>query len=371
MSRPFRNVFLSILCLPFFAAAQQSSAPPAAAGQPGPLPQVPALSSRPAPAPVPGSGEGRLTLDVVVADKSGKPVSGLDRDDFALLDNNLPNPILSFRAAGGGLQKAEPPVEVILLIDTVNLPFSQVSFIRQEVARFLRQDGGHLAQPVSLFALTDQGLDVQQKPTVDGNGLAAQVVNLDDQLRTVGRSGGAYGAMERVELSVRALQAIAQAEAKKPGKKLLIWAGPGWPMLDSARIEISAKGQQQYFDAIVQLSAQLREARISVYSISAGLPGPGTFLYGDFLKGVKSAEKANPPNLSLKVLAVQSGGRVLGPDNDLAAQIGSCIADAGAFYTLSFDPPRADRADEYHDLKVQIHKPGLTAHTNTGYYNQP
>jgi hypothetical protein len=38
---------------------------------------------------------------------------------------------------------------------------------------------------------------------------------------------------------------------------------------------------------------------------------------------------------------------------------------------LSFDPPRADRANEYHDLKVQVGKPGLVARTSTGYYNQP
>jgi len=68
---------------------------------------------------------------------------------------------------------------------------------------------------------------------------------------------------------------------------------------------------------------------------------------------------------------VQSGGRVLGPNNDLAAQIGSCVQDARSFYTLSFDPPRADRASEYHDLKVVVATPGLTARTNTGYYNQP
>jgi len=29
------------------------------------------------------------------------------------------------------------------------------------------------------------------------------------------------------------------------------------------------------------------------------------------------------------------------------------------------------RIHEYHDLKLQIDKPGLTAHTSRGYYNQP
>jgi hypothetical protein len=122
---------------------------------------------------------------------------------------------------------------------------------------------------------------------------------------------------------------------------------------------------------IVQLSTKLREARISAYSVSAGMPGVGTNLYKGFLKGVPSALKTSVSNLGMKVLAVQSGGAVYGPDNDMTAQINRCVQDAQAFYTLSFDPPPAVRANEYHDLKVQVSQPGLTARTRTGYYNQP
>lgn len=111
-----------------------------------------------------------------------------------------------------------------------------------------------------------------------------------------------------------------------------------------------------------------------VYSVSPAdstSTGAYTFTYQSFLKGVKSAKQADSGDLALKVLAVESGGRVLGPDNDLAGQIDSCIADANAFYTISFDPSKADRADEYHELKVQIDKPGLNARTSSGYYNEP
>jgi hypothetical protein len=41
------------------------------------------------------------------------------------------------------------------------------------------------------------------------------------------------------------------------------------------------------------------------------------------------------------------------------------------YYTLSFDPPMTEHADDYHDLKVMVDRPKLTARTNTGYYNQP
>ena len=308
---------------------------------------------------------------MVVTDKAGKIVPGLELKDFTLLDNNQPSNILSFHAVDGTLTKADPSVEVILLVDTVNVGFQAVAQVRQELDKFLRENGGQLAEPVSLFWFTGDGVQARQVPSTDGNGLATQVDQMDSRLRTITRSEGAYGAIERLQLSIQWFTTIAQSEAKRPGRKLLIWMGGGWPTLDNPRFDISAKGQQQYFDKIVQLSTVLREARISVYSVSLGMPGVGTYLYQDFLKGVKTADKANAPNLGLKVLAIQSGGRVLGPDNGLAAQLDKCVEDAGAHYTLSFDPPRADRANEYHDLKVKVGQPGLTARTDTGYYNQP
>ena len=57
--------------------------------------------------PTPGGSAGapgadrRITLDVVVTDHSGKPVPGLQQQDFTLLDNKQPQPIVDFRAADG------------------------------------------------------------------------------------------------------------------------------------------------------------------------------------------------------------------------------------------------------------------------------
>jgi VWFA-related protein len=139
----------------------------------------------------------------------------------------------------------------------------------------------------------------------------------------------------------------------------------------------SEREQNRYFQAIVQLSTRLREGRTVVYSVSPANIGAGgtyasnTIRYMEFLKGVKSAREADSGNLALKVLVTQTGGQIMGPDNDLSGQIDRCIVDADAFYRISFDPARAQHADEYHDLKVAIDKPGLTARTDTGYYNQP
>ena len=370
MQSPKRISFLLLLTFPILCLIQQGAA---SAQTPAVSPsQQPALVPRPAesPAPEPAAGGGRIKLDVVVTDKSGKPVSGLDLKDFGLFDNKLPGKILSFHAIEPATQKDETPAEVIIVIDTVNEPFNLVSNMRQQIADFLRQNGGHLAQPVSLYVLTDSGMQTQSEPTVDGNALAT-IVTGGQLLRSIGRSAGAWGAVERFQLSVQQFGGLANNESARPGRKLLIWAGGGWPLLDSANIDTSAKGQGVIFNSIVDLSNLLRSARISVYSISFGMPSGTTYLYEQFVKGVKNAERANPSNLGLKVFAIQSGGLVEGPNNDLKGQLNTIVQDAGAYYTISFNPPRADRANEYHDLKVVVDKPGLTARTDTGYYNQP
>jgi VWFA-related protein len=381
LKRSIRIGYAVLVFSPVFALAQQaapqsaprpipaSAAPAAQSG--APAPQAPALNPRPAYTPTPAPQEGRIHLDVVVTDKSGKPVSGLELKDFALKDNNLPAKIVSFSAIEAPPQSPAPPTEVTMLIDAVNLGFQEVARTRDGIAAFLRRNGGHLAQPVSVLVLTDGGLKVLLQPSIDGNALADQLVNSSSGLRSLARSAGVNGAIERYDLCLKWVDALARNEIPRPGRKLLIWAGPGWPQLDMPGMQITDKSQRGMFSEIVELSTSLREADMTLYSVSLGMPGLGTYLYQDFVKGVKTAEKAKPTNLSLKVIATQTGGLVLPPDNDLASQIATCVQDATSFYRLSFDPPPTEKENEYHDLKVEIDKPALTARTRRGYYNQP
>jgi hypothetical protein len=79
-----------------------------------------------------------------------------------------------------------------------------------------------------------------------------------------------------------------------------------------------------------------------------------TSYYKEFLKGVSTARQVQPGNLALQVLAYQSGGRVLNSSNDVADEIATCIADANAFYVLSFDTVPGDAPDEYRALEIKM-----------------
>jgi len=315
----------------------------------------------------------QITLDVVVTDKSGKPVSGLEQQDFTLLDNKQPQKILSFEAATA--RTTDPPVEVTLLVDEVNAPFTSVSFARAQIEKYLQRDNGALSVPVSLAVLTDQGLQIGRVSSREGKDLVAELDQSQTGLRSITRDQGVYGAGDRLGISLNALAQLAAYQTPRPGRKLVIWISPGWPLLTGPRIELSNKDQQGIFGRIVALSDALRRARITLYSIdplgTADAGGTQTYYYEEFVKGVKKPHQVQFGNLALQVIAIQTGGRVLNSNNDVAAEIASDVADARAFYVLTFDGLPGDGPNEYHALEIKLDKPGLKALTRTGYYAQP
>src|ERR1700685_1949606 len=89
---------LVVLFLTFSAVSGQNNAPP----QLQPRPSSPAV-------PPPASTDRQITLDVQVADKSGAPLRGLQKQNFTVLDDKQPKTIQSFRAVDG---TADIPVEI-------------------------------------------------------------------------------------------------------------------------------------------------------------------------------------------------------------------------------------------------------------------
>ena len=168
--------------------------------------------------------DGQIHLDVVVTDTAGNRVTDLTARDFALLDGGQPAKIVSFRPSRPGGGNPESPSHVILVIDALNNGFTELAFIRQGLERYLLQNGGHLAHPISLLLFTKDGVKALAGPSSDGAALANVVSNLNPSIRPKGLS--------QFVLSLQGLTALAQSEARQPGRKLLVWLGQGWPLPD-------------------------------------------------------------------------------------------------------------------------------------------
>jgi VWFA-related protein len=312
-----------------------------------------------------------FTLDAVVTDKAGQPVSGLAASDFTLLDNNWPQTLLSVQEAKG--LDAGQATEVILVVDAINT--TAMAQERVQLERFLLENNGQLALPTSLFFLSDWGGGgaMQTPSTRDGKALEKTLRDNPIARRLLVSSMGGFGAAERQLISLRALNRLAVAESKRPGRKLLIWISPAWPVFWEADHLKTQSDEQELFTQIVTFSSVLREARMTLYSIDPLGEGfhESNFLYQEYRKGVTKAADTRYGDVDLRVLSEQSGGRVLMGSNDLAGQIDRCIVDARDFYVLRFKPFAGAHPDEYHTLSIQVDKPGVKVLTRTGYYAQP
>jgi VWFA-related protein len=337
---------------------------------------------------------GMMRLDLSVTDEKGNFVTGLNESDFTLLDNGEPRQIVTFNAIQGAASSDGSQSQIILVIDEIDTPPVLLSSIEQAARKFLLQNGGKLSQPAMVYRISSEGLFASFGPSYDGNLLAQQISrrkesrtvwtthdiassqwnpygSTEDSRQIVTLAGSSPASRSSSEAQWKtlphaliALGSIAIEARRSPERKVLFWIGSPWPVVPSI--------WKQLFDTATELSTRLREARISIwFGGFPWLPDEDAFAYQNFLKGATSDESTSIENLALQVLAVQSGGGELKGEGDASELISKLAAQASAFYTITFDPPRTETLDEYHELKVTTAKHGLTVKTRTGYYNEP
>ncbi|HUB29526.1 MAG TPA: VWA domain-containing protein [Terracidiphilus sp.] len=332
--------------------------------------QAPAVQQRAEPATAREGDKGRMTIHVTVTDKLGHHLDGLQASDFTLLDNKEPQKLLDFRATDE--RSTGDPARVVVVLDTINVDFNVIAWVRQQVDAYLKEDGGKLGHPTTIAILSDRGIQVAPGWTEDGNELMAAFDKSQSQLRIVGRSAGFYGATERLEMSLGQLGQLMEYESHQPGRKLMLTIGQGWPLLPMAGFEEDMNQRDWVFNTIVHVTDGLRAAGITLYCLDPFQLGrTNPYYYQSYLKPVPEAKNAEYPDLALQVLAEHSGGEVVINGHDITDDLNLAVRDAGAGYDLTFEAPPGDRPNEYHALQVQVDKPNAKVRTVAGYYARP
>jgi hypothetical protein len=393
--------------------------------------------------------KGLIRLEVSVHDAAGDAIAGLGREDFTILDNGQPEKIVAFRpspAAGG----PSPDVSVVVLLDTLDLPEiadrAKPSGIpdlateeRQQVVAFLRANGGNLPWPVTVYTYEDSGLYLTAAASRDGNAEADAVLadqkshplpllgptplpafspETEGAVELAARQRQLNGPVPAASTGLQALANIAVAEDLVPGRKVLLWVGPGlldegtgayperwsagpldpgkdyrepvafaerWTPPDVKDPEV----RQGIFDNAYWFLTLLRQAGMTVDVFSTGeqfyqrlyLSRLGAVheerwsqllnVWKDYQGGLDGPDHAKGIDLYKKVLAVESGGRVLPDEHNSAKQMAECVRGADTYYTLTFDPAPAAHEDDLHTVDVKLRPPGLTADTVREYYDEP
>jgi VWFA-related protein len=324
--------------------------------------------------------QGTIRLDVEVKDKSGYPVTGLRQQDFTLQDNGRPGTIVTFQAFDGLRERADPPVEVILVIDELNMPDGpQLQAAEDDAETFLRQNQGQLAQPVSIYRITKDGPWTGSYSSTDGNVLADEIAHQSGshvswKKPSVSAHAGPSTARMPINFNVTAsldvLGSIAIEERRRPGRKLLFWLGPGW--------QIDRLIEGELVQRSVELCIRLREARIAIWEATEwlsfkdqGNPLPARDIVDPIHAEDMESGTSDLRSPTLPFMARQSGGGVLKAKNKLFTLIAKHIEEGSCFYSLTFDPPRTVQVDEYHQVKVEVGQLDTTVRTRAGYFDEP
>jgi VWFA-related protein len=217
-----------------------------AGGQTAPLrdPSVAQKTLTPLSSTDPVVRDGLFTIDVVVTDAAGKPVSDFAPQDFTLLDNGQPAKIRTMRNSLAAASERAPDAapKLIFVLDAVNLSPQQLTQTESAIVRFLRRNHGRLETTCFVYRVTRDGLFSSSQRTRDGDTLAKEVEQHKSP-RTVWRSGrntdqgllGTWvGRSQRNPLSLSALGSIAIDQREIAGRKIVVWIGPGWPVLGNA-----------------------------------------------------------------------------------------------------------------------------------------
>jgi VWFA-related protein len=307
-----------------------------------------------------------------VTDKSGASIKDLKAGDFTVLDNKRPQTV-SVQEAGGPGQAGDIAVEAYILIDTINPEISTVASERHDLTEYLSH-AGNLPIPTSLVFLSTEGLKIQGQATREPKILLANLESNPTSVRTF-QNSGYFSAEALREKSLMAMNVLAVKLAKKSGRKLVIWVSPGWGAFIFQSSRMSKKDQENLFSYEASLSVAQRVARVTLYSVDPNgaecVTCSQNSYYKNYLKGPFAPKDADQNDLMLQTLAAKTGGKVVTGKNNIAAMIDDCLADAQHYYTLTFEAPPSARETTFHEIKVEVDKPGAQVRTRTGYYTLP
>jgi Ca-activated chloride channel homolog len=318
MRLPVLIVTLCLVCL--FSGAQQP--------QPGTSPAAPQQPTSPGKANLPPGGKIVTAVDVVnvvftVQDDDGKFVRNLTRDQFRVLDNNLPpKEITSFEAQTG------LPLRVGLLIDASNSIRERFKFEQQAATEFLQQT----LVPDSDQAMVesfDEIYEVVQDFTNDRDKLAASLRNISP--------GGSTAMWDAVYYACR--------------EKLMKQLNPG-PVRNV--IVLISDGNDTQSHVLRQEAIDMAQrAEVTIYTISTTL-------------GLSH----NDGDHNLQVLADSTGGRAFHPLtlDDVATAFVHIQHELRSQYSISYKPANFQANGQFRTISIKSAHGGYKVRAKKGYY---
>jgi Ca-activated chloride channel homolog len=261
-----------------------------------------------------------------VKDASGALVGSLEKPDFEVSDNGVPQQISIFE------RQTDQPLSVAVLIDNSGSTAKDLKFETDSVTRFLRvllKEGN----PMDAVALYSFNWEI-----VKQNSFTRNVPAIEHSLRLLrGEAGTAL--YDAILLASRDIE-------DRQGRKVLVIVTDGGDTVSRADFQRAAE------------AAQLADAVI--YPVLV-------------VPIVNDAGRNTGGENALSTLAERTGGRVFEPSLGAALDqtFDQIIHDLRTQYLLAFYPKNVPVTKErFHTLNISLHDPHLQVKARNGYYGE-
>jgi VWFA-related protein len=376
-----------------------------------------------------------VQVNVIVNDKHGSPMTGLDQKDFSVLDNGVPQEIQAF-SSETSVPRASPPAELspgtytnrpeeqtkvpasvtVILLDALNTEAADQTLARKQVIRALKEvqpqeyvalywlgnglrilhdfttDASLLRQVLAGYdsktgreldngQLADPSLNTPNPSTPAGQASERQAFRLAFDQRVANQS-----TRDRVRATVAALIAIANHLGTRPGRKSLVWVSSSFPIsVGYDKFDLDwANDTGDSFAKDVRRAAQiLTDSDIAVYPVDArGLLGTNITSAGqeDFDSHIGDPNDTDTPLPArgtpetfdtMRILAERTGGKAFYGTNNISGAIRRAMDDSRVTYTLAYSPARVKWDGSFREIKVKVAVAGAEVRARSGYFALP
>ncbi len=265
-----------------------------------------------------------VLIPVSVTDRRNRIVTGLEKDDFKIYENQVEQSITHFASD-------DAPVSLCIVFDSSGSMGPKLRYSREAVADLLKS-----ANPEDEFAL----LHFNTRPHL----LVPRTDRAEDIQSSLAilKSKGQTALLDAIFLAVQTMK-----KARHSRKALIIISDGG----DNCS-RYSANETVEF----------LRESDVQIFAIA---------ILEHFARLTLSREELNGPDL-LDLIAEETGGRMftvkdLHDLSGVAVQIGTALRNQ---YLLGYSPANVQRDGKYHRVQVKVvpGRPGLRLSWRLGYY---
>ncbi|MBI1895461.1 MAG: VWA domain-containing protein [Acidobacteria bacterium] len=267
-----------------------------------------------------------VRLLATVKDTNGKPVGGLDREQFTVYDNGARQALSVFE------RHTEQPLSVALLVDISGSTAKDLKYELDSVTRFLRalfREGN----PEDALGLYSFNWEVRQR-----TGFTRSLSRLEKELKQLKAEAGTS--------LYDALYFASEDLQEREGRHVVVAVTDGGDT-------VSEKGFHDALEALHRGDAVFYAILVMPITNDPGRNVGGENALASFAAG--------------------TGGRVFHPSigAGLDAAFEEILRDLRTQYLLGFYPKDVPlTADRFHRIRVEVARPGLRVITRSGYYGE-